>query len=321
MKNLNEAFLDYNDQKRIRKSVYDDMKEKIDIIVDEMKSNEDTLSFSIMYLGSYATKTGVEYNDKDYDIDVAIRLNIKENKIDEYDANEQKKSIYESIRKLRKRSFHTMCVSAKYFEDEKPKYHIDFPVYAFDAEKSTYYIAKGKQDEVEWEKCEPDKLTEYLVYASAPTNKLDAYRRTIRYLKVWKNYVFSNEKKYCSPPSIAINLTARIFYASYSVQNEIDNLLNVSKELLKQISSTATLNLPYVPNSNVFEKMNSDLEYVKVYKAKLNHLIDKLEEAKSKEEYSLEEACKTLREVLPDFPLPDKEITSESFAPTGSYGK
>ena len=41
---------------------------------------------------------------------------------------------------------------------------------------------------------------------------------------------------------------------------------------------------------------------------------------KNMETKSLEESCKILRKVFPDFPLPDKEDVAESFAPTGSYG-
>jgi hypothetical protein len=321
MKNLNDAFLDYNDAKRIRNTKYNDMKEKIETIINEIKDSGETVSFSTIYLGSYATKTGVEYNDKDYDIDVGVRLNIVESDLSDNDAEQHKVSVYEAIKKLRKRDFHTMCVSAKYFNDEKPLYHIDFPVYAYDQESDIYYIAKGKRGDVVWEICEPKKLIDFLKFDNQKEEVVEAYRRAIRYLKLWKNKVFSQEPKYSYPPSIAINLTARMVFEKITCSDEIDNLISVSKALLEQISTNVNLKLPFKPYSNVFDKMNSDNKNIEIYTNKLKFLIDSLKDAKNIASSSLEEACKILQKVFPDFPLPDKEDVDESFTPTGSYGK
>ena len=100
----------------------------------------------------------------------------------------------------------------------------------------------------------PHKLIEYLKYNDQSGFEVESYRRTIRYLKLWKNKVFSTEKKYSCPPSIAINLTTRKAFDDVMNQNEIDNIVEVVNRLIDQINYEVTLTLPYEPFSNVFEK-------------------------------------------------------------------
>lgn len=321
MKNLNEAFRDYNELKRIHENVYKEMKEKIEVVLSEIYEADNTLSFSSIYLGSYATRTGVNYNSNEYDIDTGIRLNIKSNLISQHSASTEKTRVYDAIKKLRKKNYRTMCLSASYYENDKPKYHIDFPVYAFDQEKDIYYLAVGKKDNVEWEKCEPQKLIEYLKYTNAEQQVKESYLKTIRFLKLWKDKVFSSMPKDSCPPSIAINLSARSYFQSDYSNNDIDNLISVVDILLSHINDSAMLNIPFAPFSNVYYKMNNSNEYVEIYKENLEHLKVKLQEAKEISSTSLEEACKILSTIFPDFPIPKKQRANESFSPSGSYGK
>ena len=51
-----------------------------------------------------------------------------------------------------------------HFPKQKQRYiHIDFPVFAYDSDLETYYLANGKTNEtVTWEKSYPQELIEYL---------------------------------------------------------------------------------------------------------------------------------------------------------------
>lgn len=316
-----DMFNQYNDQKRLHDDVYDSMREKIDVITKEIRENSLTPSFTTINLGSYATKTGVEYNNNEYDIDVGIRLNIKSSQLATMTASNQKEIVYDAIKNHRIKKFRTMCLTAIYQIDNKPKYHLDFPIYAYDNEKDEYYIAKGKKGNVVWEKCEPKKLIDYLKYDEADEKLKKLYRRIIRFLKLWKSKVFSDKPDYSCPPSIAFNLIARDYFANTTTNDDIDCLIDLVKLLLRKVNDEVTLNLPFLPYSNVFYKMNTEKKYVEIYYTELNILLDKLQEAKELSRISLEQSCYTLRKVFPDFPLPPKEEVKKSFSPSASYGK
>lgn len=321
MSNLNGLFKDYNEEKRLHNDIYDKMKEKIEIIIKEIREDDDTLSFSTIYLGSYATRTGVDYKDHAYDIDTGIRLNIKASNIDNHDPNTEKKRVYDAIKGIREKKFRNKCLSATYRENNKPLYHIDFPIYAYDESKETYYLASGNQGEVVWEECEPKKLIEYLTYNDADNAKKDTYKRIVRILKLWKSKVFSDLPKNSCPPSIAINLTVRNYFRSASENDDINHLIAVASILKSQVSDRARLNIPFKPYTDVFYKMNSDSNNVVKYKQKIDELINVLNQAYIKQKESLEETCNILRKILPDFPMPKKQKANESFSPSGAYGK
>lgn len=317
---LNNLFSQYNDEKKLSKEILDKIKEKIEVLTDEIKTSYDQQSLSTIYLGSYKTNTCVEYKDKAYDIDLGLRLNIKESELYKTDASQVKSDIFNAIYEIREKKIKKPCITVVYYKEDKPQYHIDIPVYAYDDQTDTYYHAQGDLDDCKWIKCEPGKLIEFLSKANSSNIINDHYRMTIRFLKLWKSKVFSSLSKKSCPPSIAINITARNVFANYtSTQDFIEYLLDVVNKLKKQINyHQVSLTNPYLPYNDIFYKMNEKTESIREYNNKIDELIEGLNEVK--QVTSLEEKAKILKRYFPDFPLPEKEKVDKSVNPSGTYG-
>ena len=74
---LQKYFKDFNDAIRLDFDVNSELSEKRDILLKKLKNSEKLPSFNKLVQGSYAMHTGVESIDKEYDIDVALRFNVK----------------------------------------------------------------------------------------------------------------------------------------------------------------------------------------------------------------------------------------------------
>ena len=313
MKKIEDYFKDYDNSIKLNKSDYDKMRDKREKIIKELKSNDNVISFDHINLGSYKLKTGVRYKNNDFDIDCGIRLNIKEDELDSYDAKECKTSIYEAILNYRDKIYKNKCITAVYYENNHPSYHVDFPVFAYDQEKECYYLAEGKQnEEVKWVKSEPSKLIEYLDL------KDDNYKRIVRLLKKWNSKVFESEKKNSKAPSIALTLEAREWFGNNSYDNDFDALISIAKRMKDLIIGDNYIykTSEYI-KTNIYYKMVNDKGCVSIFKKKLTDFINILEEAKKT--VSIEKKCSLLRKVFADFPIPEKELVKESFAPNARY--
>lgn len=72
------------------------------------------------------------------------------------------------------------------------------------------YLARGKDskpEEICGEKSDPKGLVDYINGAVSDSDDREQFRRIIRYLKRWKNRVFSSSGN-AEPPSIGITVIA-----------------------------------------------------------------------------------------------------------------
>ncbi len=313
--NLQDMFNKYDDQKKLVKSDYDKMTEKRDIIINEIREDENVQSFDILNLGSYKLKTGVKYKDNDYDIDCGLFFANKNN----LSANDLKNDVYEAIHNNRTKKFNTKCLSAKYQENGKGSFHLDFPIYFKDGDN--FKLCDGKKDNVEFVNSEPRKLIDYLNYESLEEKLLKSYKRMVRLLKLWKSKVFSHSKVDSVPPSIAFNITARQYFENASSINDIDYLIDICAEIEKQFDDNDELlflELPFSETSeNVYYKILRDDDYVEQYREKLDAFKNGLIYARDCQ--SLDSACKELKKYFPDFPQPDKEKSNNN--PRSNQGR
>ena len=313
MSNLNDLFIEYNDNIRLKKSDYDKMTEKRDKIIEELKEDENLMSFTVINLGSYKLRTGVKYKDNDYDIDCGIRLNIPVDKLKQYDPNECKNSVYDAIKGHRDKKFKHKCLTAIYKKDDHPNFHIDFPVFAYDSDKNKYYLADGLKDNVEWIESKPSDLIEYLNLNN------DDYKRIVRILKKWNNKAFANEKKHAKAPSIALTIEACDWFNNNKYSNDLDTLIDIVNNIKNLIDEKSIYKKNPFSNDNLYYKMDDDEECVEIFSEKIVYLLNILNEAKELEESSLYECAKKLRKVFPDFPEPEKEEASRSFSSSAKY--
>ena len=315
MKNLKDYFVDYDDSKRLHQSDYDEIRDKRDKILKELSSDERVItSFSPIVLGSAKLLTGVKYENGNYDIDCGIRLNIKESERKNYSAKDCKDSIFKVMSRYRDPEYKTKCITAVYHSDGEPDFHIDFPVFAYDSDLETYYLANGKANEtVTWEKSYPQELIEYL------TIKNDDYRRIVRLLKVWNYYAFKNEKKDAKAPSVALTLETRDWFKNNIFSNDIDALLSISKRIKNRINGDSIFLANPFTGENIFYKMDADSKCVSIFNEKLDFLISQLQSAKNVSGTSIYDTCTKLRKVFPDFPAPEPEKTEKSVGTNTRY--
>ena len=315
MKTLNDYFLEYDESNRLYQSDYETIREKRDLILKELKEDENvSVSFSPIVLGSAKLLTGVKYEDGNYDIDCGIRMNIKKSEIQNYSAKECKDSVYNAMKKYRDPKYNTKCITAVYYRENEPLFHIDFPVFAYDSENEIYYLADGKaSDGVEWIRSYPEELLEYLTLPN------DDYRRIIRLLKIWNFYAFKSKKKHSKAPSVALSFETRKWFEQNTYSSDLEALISIATRLKNRISGENICMTNPFDGSNIFYKMNGDKDCVSIFSEQLDNFISRLNEAKNANVSSIHNACEKLKKVFPGFPEAEKEKTEESFGTNARY--
>ena len=332
---LQNYFEKFNKKIKMDYEENSELANKRDILIKKLRANDDLPSFESFNQGSYAMFTGVEPLDKDYDIDVGLRFNVNK---DDYKPLELKEKVYEILKN------HTdygaeikqPCVTVTYKKNGDVGYHVDLVVYSYedkDDKESQLYLARGKKNSKDenkkWEESDPIALKDIIMDKWNGDSRAQ-YRRVIRYLKRWKNYVFSSDGNN-EPPGIGITLLA---YEKFEPQkydwveckyiyDDLEALINVvdgikskfipetysveRKEVLYRIK----LELPVKPNTDVFLKM-TDIQMTN-FKKKIEKISDDLNAVK--EETEIVEQCKMLQKIFgEDFEVPPKEDTAKKQA-------
>jgi hypothetical protein len=276
--------------------------------------------------------TGIKPLDGDYDIDIGIVFHIVAS--DYTDPVGVKKWVYEALEDhTTKVEMRGPCVTVYYMRDKKIDFHVDLAIYAGGKEgKDNLKLARGKLQSLpenrKWEDADPEGLIEKI------NNKLsneagdrDQYRRSIRYLKRWKQEKFSNEGN-GAPPGIGLTLAAHNWFTPAKTHEIFSKDITHDDLTALENLVTATINnftflrfdenrqalyrlrvdLPVRPNKDVFEKM-ADLQMTE-FRNKLVALNNALQEAKN--EADPVEACKILRKQFgDDFPIPEAKETAQ----------
>ncbi|MEM9540753.1 MAG: nucleotidyltransferase [Cyanobacteria bacterium P01_E01_bin.42] len=317
------------------------LREKKKIVLDRLKSglnkrfadnNLNPPSYKDFNQGSYAMGTGIKPLDGDYDIDVGLHLNIS--KEDYPDPVEVKKWVYESLENHTKKvEIRRPCVTVFYQKKDEPIYHVDLAIYVND-DNETMYLAKGKRKSKKehriWEESDPHGLSDLIKDRFEDSKNAEQFRRTIRYLKRWKDYKFSSDGN-AAPIGIGITVAAYHWFVpkskitdSFSFKKEYDDLDALScfvramicrfhrKYVEDQEYYRLTVQLPVVPHSDLFEKMGD--RQMTSFKTKLEKLSEVIQEAQNKADPI--EACKLLKEQFgDDFPIPSRSSTGQRRSP------
>ena len=221
---LQKYFIDFNKAIKMDYNENSGLADKRDKLLKKLSENDSIPSFNKLDQGSYAMYTGVEPLDKEYDIDVGLRFS--KNKDDCEDPMELKRIVKKVLKNhtAKEPEIKSPCVTVTYKAKGEDAYHVDLAIYVYEDENDTnsqMYLARGKDskpEEICWEKSDPKGLVDYINGAVSDSDDREQFRRIIRYLKRWKNKVFSSSGN-AEPPSIGITVIAA---ERFTVQKETD---------------------------------------------------------------------------------------------------
>lgn len=332
---LKKQFSDFYKEIKIDDEV-EDLKEKREVLEDDLKNklpgelekhgiHINKSAIEIFDQGSYKLHTTISNNEGSIDRDVAVMfpLDIEENS----DTRKIKGYVRDAL-KHTNRTLHIKepCVNVSYIEDGEEWMHIDLPVYAKNNEK--VYLARGREFATEgnytWEDADPKGLNEWLLNEINGNQQL---RRNIRYIKKWKQEKYKNSTlDHEVPPGIGLTLLAIDCFISSTTDEGDDDLtslqqtvqgiinkFNVTYENGEVVKADISMNLPVIPNTDVFKKMRDSSEsYILRFYKRLNEALQNLTDACN--ESSEHDAGVSVRKVFgDDFQVPEKQ-TSQSNA-------
>jgi predicted nucleotidyltransferase len=351
MADVQKQFLKFHDAIKLGQFDENDvLREKRDRIIKKLKEglvkkfkekNEPVPVFHWFNQGSYAMHTGIKPLNGDYDIDIGVVFHIVAS--DYPDSVEVKKWVLEALEDHTTRvEMRGPCVTVYYMRDKKVDFHVDLAIYAGGKEgKDALKLARGKLQSLpenrKWEDADPEGLIEEVNNKlSNESGDRDQYRRTIRYLKRWRQEKFSSEGN-GAPPGIGLTLVAYQWFipsktrelfskdVTYDdlgaignlVETTINNFTLVRYDENGQALYRPRVNLPVKPWTDVFVRM-SDLQMTE-FRSRLITLRDALWEAKN--ETDPVKACETLQDQFgDDFPVPEPKETAQSFARSIVHG-
>lgn len=279
--------------------------------------------------GSYATYTGINPVNGDYDIDVGVLFDCTK---DDIGIMKLKDMVFDALsHPSRKPTIKNPCITTQYIKNGDPDYHVDMPIYVKRADGDAYDLAWGKSSSsAEWIHSAPKDLVDEINNRYKDEGVRAQYRRIVKYLKSWKSNKFTG----FTVPSIGLCLSA-LKHFSYEIDfhedtpNDLIALRRTLSIIINDFSYAGTDDnddelyrlktpLPVIPYNDVFEKL-TDVQMTNL-KGKMEKFHDDLVEAEKEER--LEEACKLINKHLPDFPLPDKaeaaKVVKKSMNNTGS---
>lgn len=336
MAELQKEFLDFHNKIKLK---MDDenakLKEKKEIILSRISSKitKDAKTYTTFDQGSYAMGTGIVPIDGQYDIDVGLWFAMSKDDIKPMDA---KKWIYDALENHTDQvCYKNPCVTVTYKENGEPKFHVDVTVYATTNVDGKIYLAKGKpeseSENKKWEESNPKELISKISNNLNDADDRKQFRRTIRYLKRWKDNKFTAGGN-GRPTGIALTICAYYHFSptytydffeqkkKYDDLKGLENFIStIRNHFIPKYSFDSegnlitdyrlTTNLPVSPFSDMFEKM-TDKQMTAFYE-KLGNLLNALTLARN--ELDPVVAAETLVKYFgSDFPIPPKPDTGET---------
>lgn len=342
MANVQKQFEEFNDA--IKLGEYTDsatLREKRDIILDKLRARlpevfaahgEDCPTFHFRDQGSYKMRTGVKPIDGDFDIDQGLYFEVAV--ADYSDPVVLKERVYEALEGHTKDvQLRRSCVTVFYQREGEAIYHVDIAVYS-DAscnDDGKAKLAKGKRNSTAdhrfWEVSQPELLEQTILDRFEGEDR-GQFRRTIRYLKRWKDINFETTGN-AAPRGIGLTVAAyNDFRACFtdrlagerddlaSMKAVVDGVLgrfvDVWSSASERFVSRLRVDLPVEPYHDLFDRMTD--RQMETFKGKLEALQSALAEAA--DDVDPVTACETLEKVLgSDFPVPAKSSTAQRVAP------
>ena len=302
----------------------DDIKNKLPNIMEDHDIELNKTDIRMIDQGSYKYNTTIKSKVVDRDVAVIVPLDISEHS----DPREIKKYLKEAISiSSRVVTIKEPCVRVSYYEKGEEWLHIDLPFYADHEGKK--YLARGKSysEKYFWEEADPDGLNDDLC---GKINGNDQLRRTICYLKKWKNISYENAASdHEVPPSIGITYLACDCFSEQIGEDGANDLLAlqktmqaISNQFVIEINSDGEIEsadisrrLTVAPYTDVFQKMkDSSARYMITFYKRLSTAVNYLTNAVNLE--SEHDAAVYVQRVLgSEFEVPEKEdLTSQTMS-------
>ncbi|MBU5363016.1 hypothetical protein KQI58_18375 [Enterococcus raffinosus] len=325
---LQNEFKNFNDSIKIF-GESEILREKRDMLISDFKKKFPdkcvengieikTSDISFISQGSFKLQTTIRSKDGEVDLDqgVIFPLNIQDNDDPRKIKVLGKKAL--EIENIRSPKIKEPCITVSYLKNGEEHIHLDFPMYA--DYNGTLFLARGKEfGDYSWEVADPKGLNEYII--SKLTSETGQPRRIIRFIKKWKQEVYSsNDSSEKKPPSIGLTLLAVDSLIEDS--SDLVALRNVFEKIRNQftvvsdqegniISAKITHTLPVSPFSNVFTKFDrSDNHGITFYKKVSKALVDLDNALACDNEHDA--ATYVVKVLGSEFSVPDKEIKASN---------
>lgn len=231
------------------------IKNKIQTLINEIAANFNLKTITHTYIGSYAFKTVVNYNDEEIDIDCMLLFS--QETIEKYNIRIELEKILNKytnklIRDAEVVSKEKVIQVKFYFNDEKNNYHIDFPI-TYDYNDKRYLILENQYYEI----TEAHKIVnEFNKVFDNNADKLKFHRNVIKLFKRWvkTNIKYDIEKI----PSIAI-LQSCILINNNNCNDILTNLKNNASYIYQQLNKNNEFKLKWEPHNDIFYKKDKEL--------------------------------------------------------------
>lgn len=324
---IQSEFIDFHNRIKLDYDVKAELAEKRDILLGILRNSGKLPGFEEYNQGSYGMYLGVEpISGREYDIDVGLRFNADK---DDYEPMDIKNIIADVLKDHTEygTTVKKPCVTVTYKKDGEAAYHVDLVTYLYEDhtdKDSQLYLARGKEsmpEEIYWEKSDPVGLVDYIKNKVDKGNARDQFRRTIRYIKRWKNRRF-NSAGHAEPASIGITLIvadnfvessgddlSALLSAVKSIQNLFQTVKYEDGRWLYRIKYPMPYSLNFENDTDAFEKM-TDIQMTD-FKEKLEKLVRDLEAVQNEPDEV--EQCRKLQKIFgDDFHVPEAKNVSKA---------
>lgn len=287
MANVQKQFEAFNDEIKLKRFEENSvLRDKRDIIRNKLteklpgifqENGEKCPDFEFRDQGSYEIGTGIKPIEGDYDIDQGMYFKVS---TDLYpDPVALKKRVHKALKdhtdEVRIRR---SCVTVFYHMNDEPIYHVDIAVYSDGSENvdGKSRIAKGKENSTLeyrfWEVADPQALSD-LIFSHFEGNNRAQFRRTVQYLKRWKDENFIPDG---NGAPLGIGLTVAAYYdlqptyldsfagkpddlsAVYKLVNSILNRFTpIWDDDENKFVNRLAIKLPVEPWNDLFEQMTN----------------------------------------------------------------
>lgn len=217
------------------------------------------------------------------------------------------------------------CVTVFYVKAGEIRYHVDLAIYAKDATGT--YLARAREsappDSRSWEPADPAALVNAVSKRFTDSEEQAQFRRTIRYLKRWKDHNFPSQGNE-APRVIALTACAYRWFTpqlgwhpEHQARRPDDSvaLLQLVDAILGRFDGRrrVSASLPVPPGNDLFEKMSAT--QLATFHAKLDRLRTTLTNAQADPDPHT--AANSLVKVFgEDFPVPAKPTTAQKRGPS-----
>lgn len=276
--------------------------------------------------GSYAMSTGIRPLDGDFDIDQGVYF--EASREDYPDPVVLKERVHEALNGHTKEVvIRRPCVTVFYQDG----YHVDLAIYSCAGANADNkdYLAMGKAGSEDkyrvWQESDPTALTDKLFERfEGDDSGRGQYRRTIRFLKRWKDENFKSSGNH-APRGIGLTINVHDYFepcyqdtTSYKL-DDLTALRDTATAMLggfegkwvwSELKTVRRLKATLLvsPFNDVHEKMSS--KHMETFETKLTALRDALQEAL--DEVDTRKACQILQDVFgDDFDVPEEKDTAK----------